>query len=88
MALAFVGIAFLIFFIDHIGSSIQAPQIIATVAKDTLEAVDRIVAQEQIVKPLGRDLVGMRYFVQRGRCSARSLGRLAGQHLARVILTT
>jgi uncharacterized membrane protein len=33
VALAFVGIAFLIFFIDHIGSSIQASQIIATVAK-------------------------------------------------------
>ena len=42
VALAFVGIAFLIFFIDHIGSSIQASQIIATVAKDTLEAVDHL----------------------------------------------
>jgi len=42
VALAFVGIAFLIFFIDHIGSSIQASRIIATVAKDTLEAVDHL----------------------------------------------
>jgi uncharacterized membrane protein len=42
VALAFVGIAFLIFFIDHIGSSIQASQIIATVAKDTVEAVDHL----------------------------------------------
>jgi len=42
VALAFVGIAFLIFFIDHIGSSIQASQIIATVAKETLEAVDHL----------------------------------------------
>lgn len=42
VALAFVGIAFLIFFIDHIGSSIQASQIIATVANDTLDAVDRL----------------------------------------------
>lgn len=41
-ALAFAGIAFLIFFIDHIGSSIQASQIIATVAKDTLEAVNHL----------------------------------------------
>jgi uncharacterized membrane protein len=42
VALAFAGIAFLIFFIDHIGSSIQASQIIATVAKETLEAVDHL----------------------------------------------
>ena len=42
VALAFVGIAFLIFFIDHIGSSIQASQIIATVAKETLAAVDHL----------------------------------------------
>ena len=42
VALAFAGIAFLIFFIDHIGSSIQASQIVATVAKDTLEAVDHL----------------------------------------------
>jgi uncharacterized membrane protein len=42
VALAFVGIAFLIFFIDHIGSSIQASQIIAKVAKETLEAVNHL----------------------------------------------
>ncbi len=42
VALAFVGIAFLIFFIDHIGSSIQASQIIATVASETLKAVDHL----------------------------------------------
>ena len=38
VALAFVGIAFLIFFIDHIGWSIQAAQIIAAVAEETLPA--------------------------------------------------
>lgn len=42
VALALVGIAFLIFFIDHIGSSIQASQITATVAKETLDAVDHL----------------------------------------------
>lgn len=42
VALAFVGIAFLILFIDHISSSIQASQIIARVARDTLEAVDHL----------------------------------------------
>lgn len=38
--LAFVGIGFLIFFIDHIGSSIQAAQLIAKVAEETLDAID------------------------------------------------
>ncbi len=47
VALAFVGIAFLIFFIDHIGSSIQASQIIATVAKETLEAVDHLFPEDR-----------------------------------------
>jgi uncharacterized membrane protein len=47
VALAFVGIAFLIFFVDHIGSSIQASQIVATVAKDTLETVDHLFPENQ-----------------------------------------
>ena len=42
VALAFIGIGVLIFFIHHIGTSIQASHIIAAVAKDTLAAVDRL----------------------------------------------
>ena len=42
VALAFVGIGVLIFFIHHIGTSIQASHILAAVAKDTLAAVERL----------------------------------------------
>ncbi len=47
VVLAFIGIAFLIFFIDHIGSSIQASQIISKVAQETLEAVDHLFPETQ-----------------------------------------
>lgn len=50
LALAFVGIAFLIFFIHHISVSIQASSIIAAVARETLGAVD-----ESFPKELGDD---------------------------------
>ncbi|MFN2445135.1 MAG: DUF2254 domain-containing protein [Vicinamibacterales bacterium] len=46
VALAFVGIGVLIFFIHHIGTSIQASHIIATVARETLSAVDRLFPEE------------------------------------------
>lgn len=42
LVLAFVGIAFLIFFIHHISMSIQASNIIATAAEETITAVDRL----------------------------------------------
>ncbi len=42
LALAFVGIAFLIYFIHYISISIQASSIIATAAEETIEAVDRL----------------------------------------------
>ncbi len=42
VALAFAGIGVLIFFIHHIGTSIQASHIIAAVANDTLAAVDHL----------------------------------------------
>ena len=42
LALAFVGIAFLIFFIHHISLSIQASSIIAAVAQETMAAVDHL----------------------------------------------
>ena len=75
VALAFVGIAFLIFFIDHIGSSIQASQIIATVAKDTLEAVDHLFPEnrgEPVDEPGGAASVTQRQFL--GAIPARRTG--------------
>ena len=42
LVLAFVGIAFLIFFIHHISMSIQASNIIATAAEETITAVDHL----------------------------------------------
>lgn len=46
LILAFVGIAFLIYFIHHISKSIQASSIIARVAQETIEAVDQLFPQE------------------------------------------
>jgi uncharacterized membrane protein len=46
LALAFVGIGFLIFFIHHISMSIQASSIIAAAAKETIAAVDRLFPSE------------------------------------------
>lgn len=42
LLLAFVGIAFLIYFIHHISTSIQASSIIAGAAQETIEAVDHL----------------------------------------------
>jgi len=42
LALAFVGIAFLIYFIHHISLSIQASSIIAAAAEETIAAVDHL----------------------------------------------
>ena len=42
LALAFVGIAFLIYFIHHISMSIQASSIIAAAAEETISAVDHL----------------------------------------------
>ena len=42
LILAFVGIAFLIYFIHHISTSIQASSIIAGAAQETIEAVDHL----------------------------------------------
>lgn len=42
LILAFVGIAFLIFFIHHISLSIQASSIIAAAAEETIAAVDHL----------------------------------------------
>ncbi len=46
VVLALIGIGFLIFFIHHIAASIQASEIIAAVARDTLKAVARLFPQE------------------------------------------
>jgi uncharacterized membrane protein len=47
MILAFVGIAFLIYFIHHISKSIQASSIIASAALETLSAVDHLFPKRQ-----------------------------------------
>jgi uncharacterized membrane protein len=75
VALAFVGIAFLIFFIQHIGSSIQASQIIASVAKDTLKAVDHLfpeIGGEPAHEPEGAASLTQQQF--RGAIPARRTG--------------
>jgi uncharacterized membrane protein len=75
VALAFVGIAFLILLIDHISSSIQASQIIARVAKDTLEAVDHLFPEnrgEPVDEPGGAASVTQRQFL--GTIPARRTG--------------
>ena len=46
VALAFVGIAFLIYFIHHISMSIQASSIIAGAAQETIAAVDQLFPKE------------------------------------------
>lgn len=51
VVLAIGGIGTLIFFIHHIATSIQASSIIASVAKETLEAVDRLFPQKLGRKP-------------------------------------
>jgi len=52
VVLAIGGIGTLILFIHHIATSIQASSIIASVAKETLEAVDRLFPEK-----LGRELM-------------------------------
>jgi uncharacterized membrane protein len=41
VALAFVGVAFLIYFIDHVASSIQASTIISRIAEETIDVLGR-----------------------------------------------
>jgi uncharacterized membrane protein len=75
VALAFVGIALLILFIDHISSSIQASQIIARVAKDTLDAVDHLFPENRggpVDEPGGAASVTQRQFL--GTIPARRTG--------------
>jgi uncharacterized membrane protein len=48
--LVLAGIGFLIFFIHHIASSIQASEITTSISKETIEAIERLFPQE-----LGRD---------------------------------
>lgn len=55
VVLAIGGIAVLIFFIHHIASSIQASNIIAAVAAETMEAVDRLFPEKLGHGPLDYD---------------------------------
>ncbi|MEO7987254.1 MAG: DUF2254 domain-containing protein [Gemmatimonadales bacterium] len=45
VVLAFVGIGFLVYFIHHIATAIQASHILATVSADTLRTVDRMLPE-------------------------------------------
>lgn len=55
VVLAIVGISVLIFFIHHIASSIQASSIIASVADETMAAVDRLFPEPLGHGPAGDD---------------------------------
>lgn len=55
VVLALGGIGALIFFIHHIASSIQASSIIASVAKETLVAVDRIFPEHLGQEPMDEE---------------------------------
>lgn len=55
VVLAIGGIGALIFFIHHIASSIQASSIIAAVAKETREAVDRLFPEKPGREPMDDD---------------------------------
>jgi uncharacterized membrane protein len=46
MGLGFVGIGFLVFFIHHISTSIQASQILTAVRRETTEAIDRLFPEQ------------------------------------------
>jgi len=46
LILAFVGIAYLMYFIHHISMSIQASSIVAATARETIAAVDRLFPEE------------------------------------------
>ncbi|MHB1307655.1 MAG: DUF2254 domain-containing protein [Limisphaerales bacterium] len=56
VALAIGGIGTLIFFIHHIASSIQASSIIASVTKETLEAVDRLFPEKLGQEPMDNEV--------------------------------
>ncbi len=60
LVLAFVGIGFLIYFIHHIALSIQASSILAAVAGETIEVVDRLFPQELGDDPVEDALDGSR----------------------------
>ena len=55
VVLAISGIGALIFFIHHIAASIQASSIIASVADETLEAIDRLFPQKVGQTPVEED---------------------------------
>lgn len=46
VVLAFAGIGFLIFFIHHIATSIQAGEIIAAITRDTIKTIERLFPRE------------------------------------------
>lgn len=76
LALAFIGIGFLIYFIHHISLSIQASSIIAAAAAETVAAVDHLFpdelgsdADEDTEADLGPDLAAETWTPVAGRCT-------------------
>jgi uncharacterized membrane protein len=51
--LALVGVGFLVFFIHHIASSIQASDIISSVSSDTIETIDKIYPERLVPRNPG-----------------------------------
>ncbi len=58
VVLAFVGIGFLVYFIHHIATAIQASHILAAVAGETLRAVDRLFPDQVGEGPLEESASG------------------------------
>lgn len=77
LILAFVGIAFLIFFIHHISVSIQASSIVARVARETIAAVDQLFPQQLSEDPdedMDKDLAPFLTELAWSACPARETG--------------
>lgn len=74
LVLAFVGTAFLIYFIHHIAMSIQASTLIAAAAEETVAAVDRF-----FPKPCATMPTRARTTIQSSRLSSRVVDRRGKQ---------
>lgn len=77
LILAFVGIAFLIFFIHHISVSIQASSIVARVARETIAAVDQLFPQQLSEDPdedVDKDFAPFLTEQAWSACPAREMG--------------
>lgn len=67
--LALGGVGVLIFFIHHIASSIQASSIIASVAQETISAIDRLFPEEPGHAPMEDEDQAIRLLAKRNWCA-------------------